>query len=137
MLRGRSGEEAGSFEAQVTVAGYVDGLGEWRLVIVVREAGGRPGAGRGAWEGADEEWFSSVAAYLSDAVTVLGDDGHSRYVSPAMERLIGYTPEELVGTIAMDVVHPEDLERAIEAGLVAWSSPGVAPPWRIARSEIP
>ena len=32
------------------------------------------------------------------------------YVSPSVERVLGYEPEELIGTVISDLVHPEDLE---------------------------
>lgn len=34
--------------------------------------------------------------------------GHRKYVSPACEELLGYTPEELLGTRPQDGVHPDD-----------------------------
>ncbi|MBA3473114.1 MAG: PAS domain S-box protein [Rubrobacter sp.] len=52
----------------------------------------------------------SVVRNASDMITVLETDGTIRYVSPAVERMLGYRPEELVGTLAFDYVHPEDTE---------------------------
>src|SRR3712207_5809328 len=94
VLRGLPGE-AGTFEAVVTVAGYVDGFGEDRLVIVVREADGvsRPDP-RAA--GSAEEMFLSIASYVGDAVVVFEIDGSLRYVSPAMERVTGYADRKSV-----------------------------------------
>ncbi|CAA9462472.1 MAG: Two-component transcriptional response regulator, LuxR family [uncultured Rubrobacteraceae bacterium] len=127
VLRGSPGE-AGAFEAVVTVAGYVDGFGEDRLVIVVREAEGHkrqdPEATRSA-----EEMFLAIASYVGDAVVVFEIDGSLRYVSPAMERVTGYAPEELVGFVMLDVIHPEDLERVVAESVEIWDSPGIAPPF--------
>lgn len=127
VLRGSPGE-AGAFEAVVTVAGYVDGFGEDRLVIVVREAEGQkrqdPEATRSA-----EEMFLAIASYVGDAVVVFEIDGSLRYVSPAMERVTGYAPEELVGFVMLDVIHPEDLERVVAESVEIWDSPGIAPPF--------
>ena len=33
----------------------------------------------------------------SDIITILGADGTVRYVSPAVERVTGYRPEEQIG----------------------------------------
>jgi diguanylate cyclase (GGDEF)-like protein/PAS domain S-box-containing protein len=40
---------------------------------------------------------------------ILGDAGVFRYVSPAVKELIQYEPEELVGLLSTDFVHPDDL----------------------------
>jgi len=129
VLRGPPGE-AEKFEAVVTVAGYVDGFGEERLVIVVREASGaeRPNPGSA---GSNEEMFLSLASYVGDAVVVFEIDGSLRYVSPAMERVTGYAPEELVGFVMLDMIHPEDLERVVAEGVEVWDSPGIAPPFTL------
>lgn len=127
VLRGSPGG-AEAFEAVVTVAGYVDGIGEDRLVLVVREAKGArrpdPGSAGGA-----EEMFLSIASYVGDAVVVFEIDGSLRYVSPAIERVTGYAPEELIGFVMLDVIHPEDLERVVAEGVEVWDSPGIAPPF--------
>ncbi len=45
-----------------------------------------------------------------------GEDGRWSYVSPQIERLLGYSPEEWVSnpTLWFDRLHPEDRERALE-----------------------
>jgi PAS domain S-box-containing protein len=57
-----------------------------------------------------EEHFSSLVQYASDIITLLNADGTARYVSPAVERITGYKPEEQIGTNAFDTVHPDDRE---------------------------
>jgi two-component system cell cycle sensor histidine kinase/response regulator CckA len=37
------------------------------------------------------------------------------YQSPSVERILGYAPEELVGNIPFDFIHPEDTEKARRA----------------------
>jgi diguanylate cyclase (GGDEF)-like protein/PAS domain S-box-containing protein len=66
------------------------------------------------------EVFRSVLQRGSDVFTILEADGTIRYVSPAIERVLGYKPEELLGENVFDYVHPEDLERvgAALAGVV-------------------
>ena len=44
----------------------------------------------------------------SDVITVLDADGTIRYDSPAVERVLGYKPEERIGTNALDYLHPND-----------------------------
>src|SRR5918998_2193148 len=65
---------------------------------------------RAAGMSRSERWFRSLVQNASDIVAILIPDGALRYVSPAVERTLGYRPEELVGTSIFDYVHPDDLE---------------------------
>jgi len=56
-------------------------------------------------------------------------DGSIRYVSPSAERLHGYAPEEMVGAVLLDVIHPNDLEQVVETCVEVWDHPGLAPPF--------
>ncbi|MGV3490371.1 MAG: sensor domain-containing diguanylate cyclase [Devosia sp.] len=55
-----------------------------------------------------EAEFRMLAESASDLVLRFDENGIRTYISPAAERLLGYTPEELLGTNAFDVVNPED-----------------------------
>jgi PAS domain S-box-containing protein len=57
------------------------------------------------------EWFHSLVRNASDVITVLDADGTIRYDSPAVERVLGYKPEERIGTNVFDYVHPNDTNR--------------------------
>jgi diguanylate cyclase (GGDEF)-like protein/PAS domain S-box-containing protein len=46
-----------------------------------------------------------------DMISTVGFDGRFKRVNPAFERTLGYRPEELVGRLFMDFVHPEDCEK--------------------------
>ena len=50
----------------------------------------------------------SVMEHTWDVVHVLNSDGRIRYISPSVQRLLGYTPEEMIGTPSSDYVHPDD-----------------------------
>jgi len=41
-------------------------------------------------------------------------DGKFQYVSPLFEQITGYSSDELLGTVAIDYIHPEDRELTIE-----------------------
>ncbi len=64
----------------------------------------------------------------SDIITLLGADGTVHYESLALERVMGYRPEEQVGTNAFDWVHPDDMERALSLFAEVLSTPGLHPP---------
>lgn len=55
-----------------------------------------------------EAQFRLLADHMGDVVTRLKLDGSSRYISPAIRGLIGYTPEEMTGRPAQAFLHPED-----------------------------
>lgn len=55
-----------------------------------------------------EEHFRSLIENASDIITVVDLDGTIRYESPAVERVLGYKPEELVGRNVNEFSHPDD-----------------------------
>lgn len=59
---------------------------------------------------ASERRFRLLAESTSDVIIWCNLDGTHRYVSPAAKKLLGYEPEELVGTRALDSVHPDEAE---------------------------
>ncbi len=50
-----------------------------------------------------------------DIIARLGADGVYRYVSPASERILGYSAEEVIGRSWLDYRHPDDRVRQMEA----------------------
>ncbi len=71
-----------------------------------------------------EEHFRALIENASDIITILGRDGCIRYESPSVERVLGYKPEELVGTRAFDYVHPDDLPAVMQAFMKGVAMPG-------------
>lgn len=59
-----------------------------------------------------EERFRSLVRNASDVIAITEADGTFRYVSPSVERVLGYRPEDLVATSSFALIFPEDLERA-------------------------
>lgn len=79
----------------------------------------------GPFEG-DYRWLRSVVQNSSEIVTIVDPDGTLRYASPAFERVLGYDPEEQVGTMnVLDYVHPDDLLLVLEETEAALSKGGV------------
>jgi diguanylate cyclase (GGDEF)-like protein/PAS domain S-box-containing protein len=58
-----------------------------------------------------EARYRLLAENATDMIIQADLDTTRRYVSPACRELLGYAPEELVGTRPLDAVHPEDIER--------------------------
>ena len=58
-----------------------------------------------------EEHFRSLIENASDVISVLSADGTSLYESPSIERVLGWTPEELVGSRNFALRHPDDEDK--------------------------
>ena len=57
-----------------------------------------------------EARFRSLVQQSSDVIILLTASGAMSYVSPAIEHILGYEPEELEGTSAFKLAHPHDRE---------------------------
>jgi diguanylate cyclase (GGDEF)-like protein/PAS domain S-box-containing protein len=64
---------------------------------------------------AKEANFRVLAEGSSDMVTRVGRDERVTYASPSSARVLGWSPEQLVGTSALAGVNPEDLPRVEQA----------------------
>jgi two-component system cell cycle sensor histidine kinase/response regulator CckA len=69
--------------------------------------------------------FRAIVEGSADAFALLAADGTIQYVTPAIERLSGYKPGELVGRSAFELIHPDERERVREAFRRALNVPGV------------
>ncbi|WP_439471248.1 ATP-binding protein [Brevundimonas sp.] len=57
--------------------------------------------------------YKLLADNAADVIARVQLDGSSNYISPAIERLLGWTPVEMAGKSADSFVHPEDRERLL------------------------
>ena len=55
-----------------------------------------------------EERYRRIAENMSDMVSDVDAEGLFRYISPSHQRILGYRPEDLLGTAAFDKFHPDD-----------------------------
>src|SRR6266567_2467225 len=62
-----------------------------------------------------EELFRFITESAADMIAVVDTNGRRLYSSPSYEKILGYTPQDLGGTMAMDHIHPDDCERVIKA----------------------
>ena len=63
----------------------------------------------------NEQRFRTLIARSSDVVAVIDADLKITYISGAVEEILGYRDEELLGRAAIDLIHPDDVNEAIEA----------------------
>jgi len=62
-----------------------------------------------------ERHFRHLVESSADVITIVGDDATVLYVSPSIERVLGYTPEERIGRQAFGLMHENDRPRARRA----------------------
>jgi len=70
-------------------------------------------------------WFRSLVENAADNITVSDVDGAIVYESPSVERITGYSPDELLGANLFSLIHPDDVERVRQVFAEGVASPGV------------
>lgn len=58
-----------------------------------------------------EEHLRSLIRNALDVVVIVSEDGTIRFESDAIEKVLGYKPEEVVGQDGFNFVHPEDMAK--------------------------
>jgi diguanylate cyclase (GGDEF)-like protein/PAS domain S-box-containing protein len=59
---------------------------------------------------ASEQHFRMLTEHTSDLVRLLdAESGRATYVSPSVERLLGYTVDEFMALPALNLIHPDDM----------------------------
>jgi two-component system, cell cycle sensor histidine kinase and response regulator CckA len=85
-----------------------------------------------------EEYFRALTENVSDVITILDRAGRISYVSPSVERILRYTPEQLTGSSYFSLVNPEDRARVVamfEQLVAGASGPVASAPYRSRRSD--
>jgi PAS domain S-box-containing protein len=59
--------------------------------------------------------FEVITENAADMIAVVDCAGNRLYSSPAYQKVLGYSPEELKLTSSLEQVHPEDKQRVVEA----------------------
>ena len=59
--------------------------------------------------GQNEAKWRSLLQNSSNLITILEGNGTIKYASPAIERILGYKPKELIGKNTFDFVHTDDI----------------------------
>jgi diguanylate cyclase (GGDEF)-like protein/PAS domain S-box-containing protein len=63
---------------------------------------------------ASEERFRSLVQNSTDVIALLDPLGVIAYISPSVERISGFRPQELVGRNGFELLHPDDVASAME-----------------------
>ena len=76
---------------------------------------------------ASEERFRALAHNTTDLVVVVEPNARVRYVSPSVERILGYMPAQVIGANAFDYLHPDDAAAVQDLFVHAMDQPGINP----------
>jgi PAS domain S-box-containing protein len=71
-----------------------------------------------------EEHFRRLIETSHDLIQTISPEGRIIYTGPSVQRLLGYTPDEITGGGPEDFIHPEDQPRVQAQLLRAFSNPG-------------
>ncbi len=75
--------------------------------------------------------FQRLTEQVTDVLSICGRDARLQYVTPSVTSLLGHRPEALIGTSLLDLVHPDDRDRAMVlfsgAGAVAVQTGRIVP----------
>src|SRR5690242_11586414 len=66
-----------------------------------------------------QQVFRLISENAADMIAVVDVEGRRIYNSQSYERVLGYTPEDLLRSSAFEQIHPEDRERVKDASLEA------------------
>jgi PAS domain S-box-containing protein len=58
----------------------------------------------------EEQLFRAFVEHSSDIFVLLNLEGIITYINPAVERVLGFKPEERIGAKGFELVHPDDLK---------------------------
>ena len=61
-----------------------------------------------------ERKFRFISENLSDFISIHNTDWNFTYASPSIKNILGFEPEDVIGIVGFDLVHPEDLLKTIE-----------------------
>ncbi len=66
-----------------------------------------------------DQLFQLISENAADMIAVVDTEGHRLYNSPAYEKILGYSPEELKATSSIEQIHANDRPRVLEAAAKA------------------
>ena len=73
----------------------------------------------------ENEQLRALIENTSDIITIVNEDGTIRYESPSIERILGYSSEDVIGKNVLDFVHPEDVTATDRVLRAALHNPGM------------
>ena len=107
LLRKKDGS---TFHASLTTHFYYDEQGNvLGTEGIIRDISARKKAEKALRK--SEEQFRNVFELSADMICISDFNGYFRVINPSFQRVLGYTPEELLGRPFLEFVHPDDREK--------------------------
>jgi PAS domain S-box-containing protein len=78
-----------------------------------------------------EARFRAIVQHASDFIVVYAADGSILYLSPSVERALGYTPADVIASQGEGLVHPEDADRRAAIFQEVAQRPGLSGPFEL------
>jgi len=94
---------------------FLTSAGEWRAVVITRDVTDREQALRKLRQ--SERRYRVLSEAIYNVVAELDAEGRVLFVSPSCEEVLGYKPEELVGTRPFGLLHADETERLVDVFL--------------------
>ncbi|MGA9111593.1 MAG: PAS domain S-box protein [Smithella sp.] len=63
----------------------------------------------------EEQRFRALTENSLDIILIMNREGIVTYINPAVEKALGFKPEERIGTNGLERIHPDDLRQATDA----------------------
>jgi PAS domain S-box-containing protein len=70
------------------------------------------------------ERFRLIVENSHDVLCIRDADGKVRYASPSIQRVLGYSQEQMIGSTGFDLLHPDDRPIVENAMHEFWKNPG-------------
>jgi len=74
-----------------------------------------------------EQRFRAFVERSTDVISIVDADGRFTYQSPSLERVLGYDPEETIGDLAFEYMHPDDRPDIAEQFAASVADPDATP----------
>lgn len=62
-----------------------------------------------------DQLFQLISENAADMIALVDSDGHRLYNSPAYQKVLGYSPEDLKATSPIEQIHPDDRPQVLQA----------------------
>lgn len=84
-----------------------------QMIVITRNVSERNREARKLVE--SQTAYKEMVETINDVIFEVSKDSTIRFVSPAIERMLGYKPEELIGESFFNYMHPDDRASMVEA----------------------
>lgn len=74
-----------------------------------------------------EQRFQTLIEETNEIISIIDAEGRFQYQSKSVERILGYSPEEVIGESLWEYIHPDD-EARVKAAFNRWVSTGQPAP---------